>query len=132
MNIPPNLRLAQRQAHINLIDAAGAAGWLSLYTVSLPVDGALPPQAPICRIRLAHPCGVADEAGIALAVTEYAQVKLTGNVIAGRIEDAIGTWCGDVVAGLATDTPAPELQLPVAMLRAGAFVRLVGSRIDSN
>lgn len=125
----PSLISRRRQAAIDQIDAGDAAGFLVLYPVALADDGELPASSPVLRLRLARPCGVVDSTGIAFSVTDYGQVSLSGNVVAARLEDSNGVWCGNLTAGMATDDPVPELTLPQRMFRAGAFVRLVGAHL---
>lgn len=116
----PLLTAARRQAVINRTDAAGSPGRLVL------LDAA---GGAIAVIPLAYPCGTVDDSGVALAITEYAQITQTGAVASGRLTDGNGALVGDVTTGLATDDPSPELPLPAVRLLAGAFIRLISAHI---
>lgn len=127
MTPAPGLIVRWRQA---LIDMIGPGGFVALYSVPVSADGVAPATGLIVRIPLSTPAGVVDDAGIAIASTEYGQVMQSGDVVAARLEGHSGEWCGNLTAGPDGDEPAPELILPSLTFRAGAFVRLTGSRID--
>jgi hypothetical protein len=127
MKPAPALILRWRQA---LIDMIGPGGFIALYSVAVSTDGVAPDSGLIVRIPLATPAGSVDDAGIAISITGYGQVTVSGDVVSARIERQDGDWCGNVTTGLAGDVPTPELVLPALTFRSGAFVRLTGSRID--
>ena len=93
---------------------AAAGGRLALYA-----DASL-----LAEITLASPAGTADETGIALADTDYAQLAASGPPTHARLYSSSGALLGII--------PAAELVLPAEYptLYAGAFVKLSGARIN--
>lgn len=117
----PLLIAARRRALVDQVDKTGGPGRLLL----LDADGGI-----LVSIELAQPCGVVDEAGVSISTTEYAQITSTGSVASARLVDGSGGLVGDLVTGISTDIPIPELPLPSVVLLAGAFIRLIGSHIN--
>lgn len=104
-----------------LINASGAASVLSLF------DG----TTKVIDIPLANPIGVADSAGVALTVTDFAQVAIAGSPTSATLYNSSGGALASFTAGVDLgDGHPPELVLPQASFYAGAFVRLNNSRID--
>lgn len=127
MRASPGLVNRWRQS---VIDMIGDGGSLALYSSALDVSGNPPAGGLVLRIVLSSPAGVVDSSGVVISDTEYAQIVSGGSVVAARAENSAGQWVADFTAGLNTDIPTPELILPQSIFRAGAFVRLSGSRID--
>lgn len=112
------LKAAYRNA---LINAGGASAVLSLFTGT----------TKIVDIPLANPLGVADANGVALTITEFAQVSTAGSPTSAILYNSSGAALAAYTAGVDLgDGHPPELILPQASFYAGAFVRLINSRID--
>lgn len=114
---------------IDLIDKAGVAGKVLIFSTTAPPAGAAVVDTPLVEIILGYPCGVIDPYGVALATTEWAQITADGNPKWARIIDGNGLWVADLSAGLGSEVPTPELPLPNANLYIGAFIRLKGAHI---
>lgn len=115
MTPSPATREAARQTLLGRFDSAGTAGRIRLVD-ALGND--------VVAVALQYPAGIVTETGIALALTEYAQVAQTAEVTKAIAENGTGAWVADFTTGLATDDPVPDLPLPAIRLYAGSFIRL--------
>ena len=115
MTPSPATREAARQSLLGRFDSAWTAGRIRL------VDAV---GNDVATVTLQYPAGIVTENGIALSLTEYAQVAQTAEVAKAIAENGTGAWVADFTTGLATDDPVPDLPLPAIRLYAGSFIRL--------
>lgn len=130
MDASPNLINYRLYAVIACTDAGGAPGKLYIYDTARPSAGEAPAGAPLVTVTLAYPCGVVAAGGVDLTDTDFSQALNSGTIVWARLVDSDDNWVADFKAGLESD-PTAEVTMATVEVFAGAFIGLVGARLNA-
>lgn len=122
------VKKARSSAVLSLIDAAIAAGKLTLYSGSRPAVSDLPPDTSLLEMMLANPCGVVnDQAEIVFSPVADAMVASSGVATWARMSDGDGNAVADFDVGLPGSGAA--IVMTDTDLKAGSLIRVTLAKL---